>query len=95
LYKLLKKSDSFRWMNEAQKALDDLKTLISMSPVLASSEPGETLLLYVTTTLVVEKEKPRHVYKVQRPVYYISKVLSVCETQYNQVQNLLYAVLIM
>jgi predicted transcriptional regulator len=88
-------------MNEAQKALDDLKTLISMSPVLASSEPGETLLLYVTTTtqviistLVVEKEKPRHVYKVQRPVYYISKVLSVCETQYNQVQNLLYAVLI-
>jgi hypothetical protein len=88
-------------MNEAQKALDDLKTLISKSPVLASSEPGETLLLYVATTtqviittLVVEKEKPRHVYKVQRPVYYISKVLFVYEIQYNQVQNLLYAVLI-
>jgi hypothetical protein len=88
-------------MNEAQKALDDLKTLISKSPVLASSELGETLLLYVATTtqviittLVVEKEKPRHVYKVQRPVYYISKVLFVYEIQYNQVQNLLYAVLI-
>jgi hypothetical protein len=36
-----------------------------------------------------------HVYKVQMPVYYISKVLSNCETRYNQVQKLLYAILIM
>jgi hypothetical protein len=43
----------------------------------------------------VEWEEPRHVYKVQRPVYYICKVLSDCETFYNQVQKLLYAVLIM
>jgi hypothetical protein len=71
LYKLLKKSASFRWTNETQRALDDLKTLISMPPVLASLEPGETLLLYVVTTtqvittaLVVEREEPRHVYKV-------------------------------
>jgi hypothetical protein len=31
---------------------------------------------------------------VQRPVYYISKVLSDYETRYNQVQKLLYASLI-
>jgi hypothetical protein len=92
MYKLLKKYDSFHWMSEMQKALDELKTLVSMPPVLASPEPGETLLLYITattqvvsTTLVVEREKPRHVYKVQRLVYYISKVLSNCETRYNQV----------
>jgi hypothetical protein len=41
LYKLLKLSDSFHWTNETQK------TLISKPPVLASPEPGETLLLYV------------------------------------------------
>jgi hypothetical protein len=65
-------------------------------------EPGETLLLYVATTtqvittaLVVEREEPGHVYKVQRPVYYISKVLSDYETCYSQVQKLLYAILIM
>jgi hypothetical protein len=32
---------------------------------------------------------------VQRLVYYISKVLSDCETHYNQVQKLLYTILIM
>jgi hypothetical protein len=92
MYKLLKKYDSFHWMSEMQKALDELKTLVSMPPVLASAEPGETHLLYITattqvvsTTLVVEREKPSHVYKVQRLVYYISKVLSNCETRYNQV----------
>jgi hypothetical protein len=44
--------------------------------------------------LVVEREEPGHVYKVQQSVYYISKVLSDYETRYNQVQNLLYVILI-
>jgi hypothetical protein len=48
----------------------------------------------VSATLVVEREEPRHVYKVQQPVYYISKVLFNCETLYNQVQKLLYVILI-
>jgi hypothetical protein len=102
MYKLLKKSDPFHWTDETQKTLDDLKALISNLSVLASSKPGGTLLLYVmattqviSMTLVVEREEPGHVYKVQRPVYYISKVLSNCETRYNQLQRLLCAVLIM
>jgi hypothetical protein len=68
---------------------------------LAPPEPGETLLLYMAATtqvisaaLVVEREKPGHIYKVQQLVYYISKVLSNCETHCNQVQKLLYAILI-
>jgi hypothetical protein len=35
LYKLLKKSDSFHWVHETQKALDEFKALISKPPVLA------------------------------------------------------------
>jgi hypothetical protein len=46
LYKLLKKSDSFHWMNETRKTLDELKALISKPLILASPEPDETLLLY-------------------------------------------------
>jgi hypothetical protein len=42
----------------------------------------------------VEREEPGHVYKVQRAMYYISKVLLDCETHYNQIQKLLYSVLI-
>jgi hypothetical protein len=101
LYKLLKKSDSFCWIDETQKALDDLKALIFKPPVLTSPEPIEALLLYVMATtqvisvaLVVEQEELRHLYKVQRMVYYISKVLSNCETRYNLLQKLVYIVLI-
>jgi hypothetical protein len=79
-------------MEEMQKPLDELKALITKPPVLVSPELGETLLQYVTVTtkvisaaLVVEHEEPGHVYKVQRPIYYISKVLSDCETCYSQV----------
>jgi hypothetical protein len=101
LYKLLKKADSFHWTEEMQNALDELKALITKLSVLASPEPSKSLRLYlaattqvVSTALVVEREEPRHVYKVQRSIYYISKVLSNCETHYNQVKKLLYAVLI-
>jgi hypothetical protein len=67
LYKLLKKSDSFRWMDETLRALDNLQTLFSKPLVLASPELGETLLLYVvattqviSTALVLEREEPEH-----------------------------------
>jgi hypothetical protein len=59
-------------MAETQKALGELKALITKLPVLASLEPSETLLLYVAATtqvisaaLVVEWEKLRHIYKVK------------------------------
>jgi hypothetical protein len=58
LYKLLKKSDSFRWMEEAQKALDELKTLITKPSVRASPELGKTLLLYVMEITQVISASP-------------------------------------
>jgi hypothetical protein len=48
----------------------------------------------ISAALVLEWEEPRPIYKVQRPVYYINKVLSNCKTRYNQVYKLLYAILI-
>jgi hypothetical protein len=63
---------------------------------------GATFLLNVAATnqvvssaLVVDREEPGHVHKVQRPVYYTSKVPSDCKTRYNQVHKLLYIILIM
>ena len=48
----------------------------------------------VSATLVVEQEEEGHALKVQRPVYFISAVLSDSKTRYPQIQKLLYAILI-
>ena len=47
----------------------------------------------VSATLVVEREEPRHHLKVQRPVYFISEVLTNDKVWYPQVQKLPYAML--
>jgi hypothetical protein len=46
-------------------------------------------------SLVAEREEEGQAYPVQRPVYYVSKVLSDAKTRYSQPQKLLYALLIM
>ena len=48
----------------------------------------------VSSALVVEREEEGHAFKVQRPVYFISDVLSDSKTRYSQIQKLLYTVLI-
>jgi hypothetical protein len=48
----------------------------------------------VSSAIVVEREEEGSVYKVQRPIYYISEVLSDSKIQYPHVQKLLYALLI-
>jgi dsDNA-binding SOS-regulon protein len=88
-------------MAEAQEVLDKLKELLTKAPILVPSVEREPLLLYIMTTmqvvsaaLVIEQEDARHALKVQRPVYFVSEVLSDTKTRYPQIQNLLYAILI-
>ena len=71
------------------------------APILVTPERGEPLLLYITASnhvvsaaLVVEREEPGHQLKVQRPVYFIGKLLTDPKVWYSQVQKLLYAMLI-
>ena len=44
LYKLLKKTDSFVWTEEAQQALESLKTSLTSAPILVAPKQGEPLL---------------------------------------------------
>ena len=89
LYRLLKKADHFEWTSKGQEALDTVKQLLTKAPILVPPIEGEPLLLYITATtqvvstaLVVEREEEGHALKVQRPIYFISEVLSDSKTRY-------------
>jgi hypothetical protein len=101
LYRLLNKHECFSWTVEAQEALDKLKATLSHAPVLTPPQNGEPLYLYVTATtqvvsavIVVERTEEGHALPVQRPVYYISKVLPETKARYPQIHKLLYAVVL-
>jgi hypothetical protein len=64
--------------------------MLSNSPILVPPTTGEPLLLYVAATtqvvsaiLVVERAKEGHALLVQRPVYFISEVLSETKVRYS------------
>jgi hypothetical protein len=65
------------------------KTSPSVPPVLTAPLPGEDLLLYIAATthvissaIVVERSEEGHAFGVQRPVYFISEVLSESKVRY-------------
>jgi hypothetical protein len=49
-FKLLKKSDKFEWTDEADQALEELKTFLTMTPIIVPPAPKETLLLYISAS---------------------------------------------
>jgi hypothetical protein len=100
-FKLLKRQDKFQWTEVDERALQDLKHHFQSPPVLTASLPGEDLLLYIAVTthvvssaIVVKRCKEGHAFGVQRPVYFVSKVLSESKVRYPAVQKFLYAILI-
>ena len=99
LYKLLKKEDEFVWTEEAEQALAELKRILSSAPVLAAPEPQEPMLLYLAATnrvvsivIVVDRKEEGHEHGVQRPVYYVSEVLTESKQRYPHYQKLAYGV---
>jgi hypothetical protein len=100
-FKLLKRQDKFHWTEEAEQALQNLKQHLQSPPILTAPLPGETLLLYIAATthvissaIVVERSEEGHAFGVQRPVYFVSEVLSESKVRYPAVQKLLYGILI-
>jgi hypothetical protein len=101
LYRLLRKTERFTWTPEAKEALGNLKALLTSAPILVPPAAGEALLIYVAATtqvvsaaIVVERREEGYALPVQRPVYFISKVLSETKIRYPQIQKLLYAVIL-
>jgi hypothetical protein len=99
-YALMKKSDDkFEWAEEADATFAQLKKVLSTPPVLVTPNEKELLLLYIAAThqvisivLVVKRSEERKAHGVQRPVYFLSEVLSPIKQRYPYYQKLAYSV---
>jgi hypothetical protein len=92
LYRLLRKAERFTWTPEAEKALGNLKALLTNAPILVPTAAGEALLIYIAATtqvasaaIVVERREEGHALLIQRSVYFISEVLSETKICYLQI----------
>ena len=62
-FKLLKASERFSWLEEADTAFEQLKLFLTKPPIMMAPQPDETLLIYIAATsrivsiaIVVERE---------------------------------------
>ena len=99
LYRLLRCTEHFVWMDADAAGLDEIKTLLANNPVLTAPNIGEPMLLYIAAThqvvsivLVIEREVDGYKFPLQKPVYYVSMVLTPCKSQYSHYQKIAYAV---
>jgi hypothetical protein len=99
LYRLLRRTDHFEWTDAATAGLEEIKDLLASNPILAAPSVGEPKLLYISAThqvvsavLVVEREEEGHKFPLQKPVYYVSAVLTPCKSRYPHYQKIAYAV---
>ena len=83
---------SFEWIAECQQAFEELKAYLSAPPLLSPSQPGEGLFLCIAVSpAAVSAALIRKEEKVQKPVYYASRVLRGVEERYPPMEKLAFA----
>lgn len=75
----------FNWLDEYQRAFDELNGYLGLPLLLSKLSMGEILFIYlsisqeaISSVLIQEDEM-----KVQRPIYYMNKILHDMETRYS------------
>jgi hypothetical protein len=101
LYRLLRKTERFTWTPEVEEALENLKALFTSAPILlpphCRRSPLDLRRRYHSGGQRRDRGREtrrRHALPIQRPVYFISEVLSETKIRYPQIQKLLYAVIL-
>src|SRR3954470_19241121 len=81
------------------QAFHELKKMLTTPPVLAAPTEKEPMLLYiaatsrvVSTVIVVQRPEEGRAQPVQRPVYYLSEMLSTSKQNYPHYQKMCYGV---
>ncbi|GFS38889.1 hypothetical protein Acr_00g0059990 [Actinidia rufa] len=94
-FKILRKSQGFQWNEESKNAFQQLKEYLGSPPLLTVPATGEDLYVYLSISpTAVSAVLIREEDQVQRPVYYVSKVLLGAETRYPRIEKLAYALMI-
>lgn len=94
-FKILRKKQAFHWTNEFEAVFQQLKEYLRSPPLLTVPTIGKELIVYLsilptTVSAILIREED----KVQKPVYYVSKVLIGDETRYLKIEKFAYALLI-
>ncbi|XP_063942737.1 uncharacterized protein LOC135150384 [Daucus carota subsp. sativus] len=87
-FKALKKVKDFEWTSESQEAFEQLKKYMAEPPLLSKPVDGETLYVYLAVSekalsaVLVREDR-----KIQKPVYYVSKILHGAELNYSVIEK--------
>ena len=82
---------SFEWIDECQKAFEELKKYLSSPPLLSLSKLRDELYLYLAilqaavNVALVRKED-----ECQKPIYFISRAFQGVEERYPQIEKLAF-----
>ncbi|GMH09059.1 hypothetical protein Nepgr_010899 [Nepenthes gracilis] len=86
------KANDFQWTEECQTAFQNLKDYLASPPLLTSPLEGDELFLYLAvsdaalSSVLIQQQAD-----VQRPIYYVSKILSDVESRYIHAEKIVLA----
>ena len=89
LRQLTRKEREFHWSGVHDRAFDNIKALVSTSPLLKYYEPDKPLRLQCDTS---EKGLGASLMQDGRPIAYASRALTSTETNYAQIEKELLAI---
>ncbi|GFY91031.1 hypothetical protein Acr_07g0012270 [Actinidia rufa] len=94
-FRILRKRQTFQWNEESENAFQQLKEYLSSPPLLTVPTTGEDLYVYLSISpTAVSVVLIREEGQVQRPIYYVSKVLMGAEVRYPKIEKIAYALMI-
>jgi len=92
-FQCLRRNNRFVWIRECEEAFKDLKKYLASPPVLCKPELGTPLRLYFAVTeKAISSVLLQEQNQVQRPIYFVSKVLQGPEVRYQALEKVALAV---
>ncbi|XP_016167896.1 uncharacterized protein LOC107610350 [Arachis ipaensis] len=93
-FNLMRKGIAFEWTPACEEAFNHFKKILATPPVLGKPVIGESLYLYLAITEeALAAVLVREEWKVQQPIYFVSKALQGAELKYSKLEKLALALL--